>query len=149
MAAKQKATQRKQLEKESSNVFIRDIYQNAIDAYKVARKKTGIVFDESMIEHECLWDSNYPECPARFTQVLERCKEMGLVERCKRIESRLATENEILMKHSQKQIDVLKATDGITDADNMELVSSKYDAIYIHPVRSVLINIFQNKIKNK
>lgn len=98
------------------------------------RKETGLVFDRSMTEHKCLWDPNYPECPARLTRILQRCEELDLISRCKFIAPREATENEILMKHSQQQIDILKATDGSTDIDNLELLSSKYDAIYIHPV---------------
>lgn len=124
--------------KRSSNVFVRDIYQKSIDAYNVKQKETGLVFDQSMTEHECLWDPNYPECPARLTRVLERCKELDLISRCKLIAPRLATETEILVKHTQNQIDTLKATDGCTDADNLESLSSKYDAIYVHPVRECL-----------
>jgi len=98
------------------------------------RKETGLVFDRSMAEHECIWDPKYPECPARFTRVLQRCEELGLVQRCKLIEPRCAMENELLSKHSQKQIDILKATDGSMDFENLELLSSKYDAIFIHSV---------------
>lgn len=134
LAAKQEAAKRKLLDKKSNNSFVQDIYQTAIDAYAMVRKKTGLVFDQSMAEHECLWDPNYPECPARFTQVLQRCEELGLVKRCKIIESRSATESEILTKHTQKQIDILKATHGCVDIENLELLSSRYDAIFIHPV---------------
>jgi len=140
LAAKREAAQRQLLlGKKSNNSFIRDVYQNAIDAYKIVQKETGLVFDRSMAEHECLWDPNYPECPARFTRVLQRCEELNLVQRCKCVESRLATENEILTKHSQKQIDILKATDGCADSENLELLSSKYDAIFVHPVCTDII----------
>lgn len=135
IAAKREAAQQRVLQgKKSNNVFIHDIYQKAIDAYNIKRMETGIVFDYSMAEHKCLWDSNYPECPARLIRVLQRCEELGLISRCKLITPRLASENEILMKHSQEQIDILKSTDGCTDTNNLELLSSKYDAIYIHPV---------------
>ncbi|XP_011060053.1 PREDICTED: histone deacetylase 6 isoform X2 [Acromyrmex echinatior] len=134
LAAKQEAAKRQLLsDKKSNNNFVPDIYQKAIDAYKMIRKETGLVFDRSMAEHECIWDSNYPECPARFTRVLQRCEELGLVQRCKLIEPRRATENELLSKHSQKQIDILKATDDSMDSENLELLSSKYDCVYIHP----------------
>jgi hypothetical protein len=43
----------------------------------MVRKQTGIVYDRRMTDHKCIWDPNYPECPARFTRVLERC---GMVE---------------------------------------------------------------------
>nr|XP_012150678.1 PREDICTED: histone deacetylase 6 isoform X6 [Megachile rotundata] len=134
IAAKREAAQRNSSQgKKSTNVFVHDIYQKAIDAYNIEQKDTGLVFDQSMTEHECLWDPNYPECPARLTRVLQRCEQLGLISRCKLIEARLATEKEILLKHSQKQIDILKSTDGCTDADKLELLSSKYDAVYIHP----------------
>lgn len=140
LAAKREAAQRQLLlAKKPNNSFVRDIYQKAIDAYKMIRKDTGLVFDRSMAEHKCLWDPNYPECPARLTQVLQRCEELGQVQRCKLIESRLATESEILMKHNQKQIDILKATDGCVDSENLELLSSKYDSVFVHPVRANII----------
>lgn len=143
MAAKREAAQKQLLlGRKANNNFVRDIYQKAIDAYEAVRKDTGLVFDQSMAEHECLWDPDYPECPARFTRVLQRCEELGLVQRCKLIKARLATENELLMKHSQKHIDILKATDGCTDSENLELLSSKYDAVYVHPV-CIEIYIFQ------
>ena len=134
VAAKRDAARRHMVQgKKSNNVFVRDIYQKAIDAYNLRRKETGLVFERSMAEHECLWDPNYPECPARLTRVLQRCEELGLISRCKLIAPKLATESQVLAKHSQKQIDILKATDRCTDVDNLELLSSKYDAIYVHP----------------
>ncbi|KAK2589243.1 hypothetical protein KPH14_002044 [Odynerus spinipes] len=134
LAAKQQAAQRKMLQEKKSNAtFVYDIYQKAIDSYSITRKDTGVVYDHSMEDHKCPWDENYPECPARLTRVLERCKELGLLDRCKLISTRSSTESEILRMHSQKQIDILKATNGCTDLDKLETLSSKYDAIYIHP----------------
>lgn len=34
--------------------------------------KTGLVYDYQMADFYCLWDNNFPECPERFTKVLER-----------------------------------------------------------------------------
>lgn len=136
MAAKREAAQSKKLQgKKSSTTLVRDIYQKAIDARDMIRKETGLVYDRSMAEHCCLWDDNYPECPQRFTRVLERCEELGFVERCKIIEPRLAEESELLLKHSPGQIEILKSTDGCKDSEKMEELASKYDAVYFHPVR--------------
>ena len=33
---------------------------------------TGVVYDMAMAEPRCLWDNDYPECPERFTSVLNR-----------------------------------------------------------------------------
>lgn len=38
----------------------------------IIRCDTGIVYDERMAEHCCLWDKGYPECPERFTRVMDR-----------------------------------------------------------------------------
>ncbi|CAK9827838.1 Histone deacetylase 6 [Anthophora retusa] len=134
IAAKNEAAQQKMLQgKKSNNVFVCDIYQKAIDAYNTKRKETGIVFDHSMTDHQCIWDPNYPESPARFIQVLQRCEELGLINRCKFIAPRQATENEVFLKHTQKHIDMLKTIDGCTDPDTLELFSSKYDSIFVHP----------------
>lgn len=43
-----------------------------MDALDVVRGQTGLVFDNRMAEHRCLWDDKYPERPDRFTRVLER-----------------------------------------------------------------------------
>ncbi|KAI4493221.1 hypothetical protein M0802_009509 [Mischocyttarus mexicanus] len=133
LAAKQEAAQRKILQNKKSNPnVIYDIYQKIIDAYNVVRKETGIIYDRSMVDHKCLWDDNYPECPERLTRILERCNELGLLNRCKLIQPRSCTENEILQVHTQKQIDILKDTNGSMDLDKLETLSSKYDAIYIN-----------------
>lgn len=41
---------------------------------------------------------------------------------------------EILLKHTQEQYDLLKSTAEEQDLDRLEEISSHYDAIYIHPV---------------
>ncbi|XP_018917401.2 histone deacetylase 6 isoform X2 [Bemisia tabaci] len=114
-------------------VNIRDIYQLAEDAKAMVNKPTGVVYDKRMVEHHCLWDENYPECPDRFTYVLSRCQEMGLLSRCKQIQSREASEEEVLKKHSPKQIELLRATENSQNFEELEDISSHYDAIYIHP----------------
>lgn len=38
------------------------------------------------------------------------------------------------MKHSQNIIDILKSTDDIQSVDLLQTLSSKFDAIYFHPV---------------
>lgn len=73
LEAKKKARQ-KLAAKQSplANVLIKDIYQAATNSMEKIRGETGLVYDKRMADHCCLWDRNYPECPERFTQVLER-----------------------------------------------------------------------------
>lgn len=143
MAAKRKAVQLKKLQAETVvEETVRDIYDNAIISEKITRKDTGIVFDNSMTEHRCLWDPYYPECPERFSKILDRCHELKLVSRCKIIKPRPAEKDDLLLKHDKTHIDILKSTDELKDIEILEQLSAKYDAIYVHSVSKKLsINI--------
>jgi histone deacetylase 6 len=68
---------------------------------------------------------------------MNRCNELGLIERCTKIPCRLATNDELLMKHTQEIIDMLKSTEDLKDFELLEALSSKFDAIYFHPVSKV------------
>ena len=52
---------------------------------------TGVVFDNSFASYNCLWDDNHVEKPEKYERVLQRCEEIGLLERCKRIVARYRT----------------------------------------------------------
>ncbi|KAJ9582108.1 hypothetical protein L9F63_003564, partial [Diploptera punctata] len=132
IAAKRNARLR-QANKKSPEIVIKDIYHMAREAKDMIRKQTGLIYDRHMTEHRCIWDQNYPECPERFSRVLERCEQLGLVSRCLYIEPREATEKEILVKHLPEQIAILKATSQCNDEEFLEELSSRFDAIYIHP----------------
>lgn len=99
----------------------------------MVRGETGIIYDKSMIQHHCLWDQSYPECPDRFTSVLNRCEELGLLARCKKLDTRSATKAEVLLKHSEEHFKLLEGTKHGSDEGQLEELSSNYDAIYIHP----------------
>lgn len=76
-AAKQRAKELHEQQQQQQNnaqqqLQLKDIYQTAMDAKQAVRSATGLVYDDRMAEHRCLWDVEYPECPERFTRVLER-----------------------------------------------------------------------------
>lgn len=95
--------------------------------------ETGLAFDEQMVEHCSLFDPKYPESPERFSHSLQRCYDYGLVERCKRIPSRPATHDEILLHHSPAVIELVKSTKDCKDKDYLYNLSTKYDSVYFHP----------------
>jgi histone deacetylase 6 len=105
----------------------------ALSGINMVNGSTGIIYDESMAQHLCLWDGNYPENPSRYTSVINRCNELKLIERCSELKPRLATKDEILLVHTEKHYELLKSTSGCADEDQLEDLSSHYDAIYIHP----------------
>lgn len=111
-----------------------------------------MITEPRMAEHLCFWDRGYPECPERLTQTIERCcqvdrselvillntfrcTELGLLDRCMPLEPFSASNDDILAIHTEKLINLLKSTDKSENWDELEEISSKYDAVYIHPVR--------------
>ncbi|CAG4977266.1 unnamed protein product [Parnassius apollo] len=69
VAAKKKAQQKK---KQMVDTVIKDHYQIAMESKTKVKGCTGFVTEPRMIEHRCLWDDNYPECPERLISVLDR-----------------------------------------------------------------------------
>lgn len=132
-----------------------------MDSENIIIKQTGIIYDPRMTDHYCLWDEGYPENPDRFTHVIQRsvivivivmriyklihiilsyfirCESLGLLERCLELTPEMATKQQVLLKHTDEHYETLRATNGMQDADKLEDISSHYDAIYIHPVRSI------------
>ncbi|XP_050539319.1 histone deacetylase 6-like [Daktulosphaira vitifoliae] len=93
---------------------------------------TGIVYDDKFVEHRCLWDDNYSENPSRYTSIIDRCKSLGLLDRCIKINTREAKREEILSKHSAEHVDLLKQTENLNE-EQLERLSANYDSIYLHP----------------
>ena len=65
------------------------------------------------------------EKPQRFTRVLERCRELGLIDRCTKLAPRCATEVELFTVHSEKLIDFMKKTAEEKDENVLRKFSSK------------------------
>jgi histone deacetylase 6 len=116
----------------SNNNSVKDIYGNALSGLNMVRGETSVIYDESMTQHYCLWDHNYPECPERFTSVIKRCRELKLIDRCKSLEPRLATKEEVLTVHTEEHYNLLKSTSECSDEEKLEDISSNYDAIFIN-----------------
>ncbi|KAM4696470.1 protein deacetylase HDAC6 [Rhinophrynus dorsalis] len=98
---------------------------------KVPEQRTGLVYDEQMMEHYNMWDSYHPEVPQRISQILKRHKEMGLLDRCQRISHRLATEKELQMCHSLSYIKNIEASAHMKPRD-LHRLGSEYDSIYVN-----------------
>ncbi|XP_026319696.1 histone deacetylase 6 isoform X2 [Hyposmocoma kahamanoa] len=105
----------------------------AMDSKTRVKGPTGFVTEPRMAEHRCLWDENYPECPERLIGVIDRCRELNLIEQCKEYPPRAATKEELCVLHSPSVYELMETTHLNQDLEYLEEVSSRYDAIYIHP----------------
>lgn len=95
--------------------------------------KTGLVCDDRMIEHSCLWDPEHLEKPERYIHALQRCRVYNLIEKCLMISSRFANEDELLLAHTQEYINVIKDSKLLGSINELEELASKFDCVYFHP----------------
>ncbi len=89
-------------------VLVSDPFQVAHDAKEVVRGATGVVYDEAMAKHANPWDPGHIESPARLRRTVERCGELGLLDRCLRLPTRTAGDGELRLVHSQGHLDAIQ-----------------------------------------
>uniref|UniRef100_A0A8C6PWG1 Histone deacetylase 6 n=1 Tax=Nothobranchius furzeri TaxID=105023 RepID=A0A8C6PWG1_NOTFU len=92
---------------------------------------TGLVYDERMMEHMNLWDRHHPEQPQRIFKIFSKHQQLGLVDRCQQIPSRLATEEELAMCHSKQHIELMKATAEMKPRD-LQRLGDEFNSIFIN-----------------
>ncbi|XP_032612766.1 histone deacetylase 6 isoform X1 [Hylobates moloch] len=100
--------------------------------WPVLQSRTGLVYDQSMMNHCNLWDSHHPEVPQRILRIMCRLEELGLAGRCLTLTPRPATEAELLTCHSAEYVDHLRATEKMKTRE-LHRESSNFDSIYICP----------------
>ncbi|XP_052780772.1 histone deacetylase 6-like isoform X1 [Mya arenaria] len=91
---------------------------------------TGFLYDERCLAHKNEWDPGHPEKPARASCSYERCSQLGLVERCTRIEARYGREDEVLLQHDFPQIEALQATSAMTVDEHKDLARRNEDVYF-------------------
>uniref|UniRef100_A0A1A7X5M9 Protein deacetylase HDAC6 n=1 Tax=Iconisemion striatum TaxID=60296 RepID=A0A1A7X5M9_9TELE len=94
-------------------------------------KTTGLVYDERMMEHMNLWDRHHPEQPQRIFKIFSKHQQLGLVDRCQQIPSRLATEEELAMCHSKQHIEQMKASAEMKPRD-LHRLGAEFNSIFIN-----------------
>jgi acetoin utilization deacetylase AcuC-like enzyme len=78
---------------------------------------TGLVFDERFLAHRAPYD--HPEHPGRLSAIWRRCVDEGLVERCRRMPAREASDEELERVHTAGHLAAIAATalDAFTQLD--------------------------------
>ena len=95
-----------------------------------ARRGVGLVYDDRMLLHLCPWDQHHIESPDRLRTIWTRCQELGLVERCQKIESRLATEEELAQYHSESFVSKFRDI-GQGSPEEIEKCCQEFDSVYM------------------
>ncbi|XP_072482211.1 histone deacetylase 6 isoform X3 [Notamacropus eugenii] len=94
--------------------------------------RTGLVYDERMMEHFNMWDSHHPERPERIAQIAQHHTELGLSPRCLALPARCATDHELQSCHSEEYIDRVRASSGLKPRD-LHREGENYNSIYFSP----------------
>ncbi|XP_073456135.1 histone deacetylase 6 isoform X1 [Aquarana catesbeiana] len=98
---------------------------------KLPQQRTGLVYDERMMEHYNMWDSGHPETPQRIARIYLRHKEMGLLDRCIRLCQRVATKDQLQMCHSLPYIEKIEKCSRMKPRD-LHRMGDEYNSIFIN-----------------
>ncbi|XP_015929609.2 histone deacetylase 6 [Parasteatoda tepidariorum] len=97
-----------------------------------SERKTGIIYDHRMSGHECIWDQGHIETPLRYSFPLKKCEEYRLLDRCIKIPSKFASEEELLLVHDKNYIEDIKRSKLLNDPSDLEDFASSYDSVYFN-----------------
>ncbi|XP_045716495.1 histone deacetylase 6 isoform X1 [Phyllostomus hastatus] len=100
--------------------------------WPVLQARTGLVYDQRMMDHYNLWDNHHPEIPQRVSQIMCRLEELGLAGRCLTLPARPATDAELLTCHSAEYVGRLRATEKMKTRE-LHRESANFESIYICP----------------
>ncbi|XP_053526603.1 histone deacetylase 6 isoform X2 [Artibeus jamaicensis] len=100
--------------------------------WPVLQARTGLVYDQRMMDHYNLWDNHHPEMPQRVSRIMCRLEELGLAGRCLILPARPATDAELLTCHSAEYVGRVRATEKMKTRE-LHRESSNFESIYICP----------------
>ncbi|CAL9702786.1 unnamed protein product [Knipowitschia caucasica] len=104
---------------------------NSLSPITSASAKTGLVYDQRMMDHLNLWDRHHPEQPQRISKIFARHQQLGLEQRCERLEVRLATEEELLMCHSAGHVAHMKGSSVLKPRDLFKM-GEEFNSIFLN-----------------
>ncbi|KAL2633845.1 hypothetical protein R1flu_005324 [Riccia fluitans] len=95
--------------------------------------EVGLVYDERMCDHANLEDPLHPEKPDRITAIFELLQCAGIVDRCKRVSAREATDAELASVHTPKHIAAMRAiAKQAYDREERINLARRYNSIYFN-----------------
>lgn len=101
---------------------------------EVLKMGTALIYDEEMTKYKLLWVD--PTCkievPERLIVSYEALKNSGLADRCVSVPVREATDEDILLVHSEEYLEAVKKTPFMTLEDLQEF-TLRYGDVYFHP----------------
>ncbi len=90
---------------------------------------TGIAYDERMCLHQT---QDHPESPDRIKAIFNKLKKNGLLNKCKLIDCRESTPNEILSVHSKDHLLKMHNVSKLKKDSEFDHAASLYNSIYFN-----------------
>lgn len=87
-----------------------------------------------MLLHHNEYDGDHPENPNRCRAILNRFREMNLIQRCERIPLKKADKEDICKMHYPDHFHNLKSISELNDIKAYECYAEQYDSIYFNKV---------------
>lgn len=95
---------------------------------------TALIYDEEMTKYKLLWVD--PMCkievPERLTVSHQALIKSGQADRCVSVPVREATDEDILLVHSEEYLEAVKKTPYMT-LEDLQVFTLKYGDVYFHP----------------
>ena len=126
---KLKAAKRAELKKKQSEKGLEQKV-NLVSRDGAERGPVGLVYDEKMLLHHCPWDPHHIETPDRLSVIWSRCSDLGLVDRCHRIDARAATDEELKLYHTDSYVEKFGLSKELSVEDT-EKKCREYDSVYM------------------
>lgn len=120
------------MERESREEELNQKLQQLDLSSRAAAVGTGLVYSEEFTKHRNIWDTCHPESPERVQRIMMELEKQELLSRCTRVPPREATDEDLLLIHSQEYIDLMRSTGSMTETE-LRALSDKYDSVYLHP----------------
>ncbi|KAI5712685.1 hypothetical protein M8J75_010435 [Diaphorina citri] len=85
-----------------------------------------------MLKHVNIKDPAHPEQPSRVSSIFEKHKEFGLLDRIHLLKSRVATDEELNLVHTEEHIRSVLSLDELSPRELMKK-QTDYQSVYLHP----------------
>ncbi|CAL8109628.1 unnamed protein product [Orchesella dallaii] len=93
--------------------------------------RVAIVYDDLMLKHRNSAEPGHPERPERISNIFACHGDFGLLERCHRLQPREATEDELLLIHTEEHVRKMKGTQKMTARDLYKF-KENFNSIYFN-----------------
>merc|ERR1712135_98959 len=85
----------------------------------------------TMKRHKNVNEPGHPEKPDRISCIYSELARLGILKRCHHVDSRLATETELCLCHSEKHVGEMRATK-TTNGCDLHKLQNTFNSVYLN-----------------